>query len=126
MRNIQKNLEEGSHYEDNMELLENDIRSSTALIQENLQEYIYYEAVRLENIRRELEVRARNTLLLCTFSFVIILILVTILTRMITRSVTQPIRELCGATKKVAREIFPIRKSNPETRFRCSQTALMT
>lgn len=106
VKNIQDNIEEGSHYEENIELLDNDIRSSTALIQENLQEYIYNEAVNLENIRKDLEVRATNTLILCTISLFAIFILIVPLTRMITKSVTQPIRELCTATKQVAKGNF--------------------
>lgn len=63
---IDDNIKEGGHYADNIDLLDKDIRSSTQLIQDNLQEYTYYEAVSLENIRSNLEKRASNTLLLCT------------------------------------------------------------
>lgn len=106
VKKIESNISEGSHYEDNIEFLDNDIRSSTALIQENLQEYIYYEAVNLESIREELEIRARNTLFLCSFILSVLLLLIAVLTRMITRSVTQPIRELCSATRQVAKGNF--------------------
>lgn len=63
---IDDNIKEGGHYADNIDLLDKDIRSFTQLIQDNLQEYTYYEAVSLENIRSNLEKRASNTLLLCT------------------------------------------------------------
>ncbi|MDO4323781.1 MAG: sensor histidine kinase [Lachnospiraceae bacterium] len=103
---IDDNIQEGGHYEDNMELLDKDIRSSTLLIQDNLQEYIYYEAVNLENIRADLEMRARDTLVLCTAILGLILVLTFFMTKMITRSVTQPIRELCTATREVAKGNF--------------------
>ncbi|MDO5361676.1 MAG: sensor histidine kinase [Eubacteriales bacterium] len=106
VRTIDDNIEKGSHYEENMDLLENDIRSSTALIQENLQEYIYYETSNLENIRHMLEDRAKDTLILCTVILLILLVLILSLTRMITQSVTKPIRELCRATKQVAKGNF--------------------
>ena len=106
VQKIDDNIQNGGHYAENIELLDKDIRSSTQLIQDNLQEYIYYEAVNLENIRADLEMRARDTLVLCTAILVLILILTLILTKMITRSVTQPIRELCTATQEVAKGNF--------------------
>lgn len=103
---IEKNINEGGHYEENLELLDYDIRSSTELIQDNLQEYIYHEAVNLENIRLTLEERTKDTLLLCLVSLSVLLVLIIWLTRMITRSVTQPIRQLCAATRQVAKGNF--------------------
>lgn len=103
---IDDNIQSGGHYAENIELLDKDIRSSTQLIQDNLQEYIYYETVNLENIRSSLELQARDTLILCTVILTVILALVLILTRMITRSVTQPVRELCAATQEVAKGNF--------------------
>lgn len=103
---IEGNILEGGHYEENIDLLENDIRSSTELIQDNLQKYIYYEAVSLENIRTELEKRIGNTLLLCTASLSLLLIFIILLTKMITKSVTLPIQELCAATRQVAKGNF--------------------
>lgn len=103
---IDGNIQEGGHYAENMDLLDKDIRSSTLLIQDNLQEYIYYEAVNLETIRADLEIHARDTLVLCTAILAVILILMIFLTRMITQSVTRPIRELCVATRQVAKGNF--------------------
>ena len=40
VRKIDDNIQEGGHYAENIELLDKDIRSSTQLIQDNLQEYI--------------------------------------------------------------------------------------
>ena len=106
VEHIDDNLREGGHYAENIELLDKDIRSSTQLIQDNLQEYIYYEAVNLETIRADLEVRARDTLALCAAILVLILILTISLTKTITSSVTGPIRALCGATREVAKGNF--------------------
>lgn len=106
VQKIENNICEGGHYGENIELLDKDIRSSTLLIQDNLHEYIYYEAVNLENIRADLQKRSRNTTILCTVILVIILMLTLFMTRTIARSVTQPIRELCAATQKVAKGNF--------------------
>lgn len=106
VQKIDGNIKEGGHYADNIDLLDKDIRSSTQLIQDNLQAYTYYEAVGLEEIRGQLEQRVTHTLLLSTGILLIILILNLFLTRMITRSVTQPIRELCTATRQVAKGNF--------------------
>ena len=106
VRKIDDNIQEGGHYAENIELLDKDIRSSTQLIQDNLQEYIYYEAVNLENIRVDLEIRARDTLILCIAILTSILLINFFLTRVITHSVTHPIRELCRATRQVAKGNF--------------------
>ena len=53
-----------------------------------------------------LEDRAKDTLILCTVILLILLVLILGLTRMITQSVTKPIRELCRATKQVAKGNF--------------------
>lgn len=103
---IDDNIREGGHYAENIELLDKDIRSSTQLIQDNLQKYTYYEAVTLEDIRSKLEEKATNTLLLCTAILLLLLVMCLPLTQMITRSVTQPIRELCMATQQVAKGNF--------------------
>ena len=103
---IDGNIREGGHYGENIELLDKDIRSSTQLIQDNLQEYIYYEAVNLEAIRSNLELRARNTLILTMLILAVVLVAIVMMTRTITRSVTKPIRELCNATRQVAKGNF--------------------
>ncbi len=106
VQKIENNICEGGHYGENIELLDKDIRSSTLLIQDNLQEYIYHEAVNLENIRAELQSHSKSTVILSTVILVVIVMLTLSMTRMITRSVTQPIRELCTATRKVAKGNF--------------------
>ncbi len=106
VKKIDDNIREGGHYVENIELLDKDIRSSTELIQNNMQEYIYYETINLENIRADLAKRANVTVLLSTVILIVILVLCLLLTRMITRSVTQPIRELCTATREVAKGNF--------------------
>lgn len=106
VQKIDENIKEGGHYADNIDLLDKDIRSSTQLIQDNLQAYTYYEAVSLEHIRSQLEKRVSDTLLLCMGILLTILAVDLVLTRRITRSVTQPIRELCMATRQVAKGNF--------------------
>lgn len=106
VQKIDDNIIEGGNYVENIELLDKDIRSSTLLIQDNLQEYIYYEVINLENIRADLEITARDRLVLCTVILAVILLAMLFMTQMVTKSITQPIRELCGATRQVAKGDF--------------------
>lgn len=103
---IDDNIRLGGHYEDNINLLEKDIHSSTQLIQDNLQEYTYYEAMNLEKIRGELEKKAGNNVVFYTVMLVAVLLFSTILTQVNIKSITEPIRELCDATQQVARGDF--------------------
>ena len=50
---ILKNVEEGGHYDENMEMLDMNIRTLTSLVQEDIQKYIYDEAINMEMLRRE-------------------------------------------------------------------------
>lgn len=103
---IDNNIQEGGHYAENIELLDKDIRSSTQLIQDNLNKYIYYEVINLENIRAQLETEAKNRLILCTVILAFILIVMVFMTTAVTGSITKPIKELCTATRQVARGDF--------------------
>lgn len=106
VQKIDENILEGGHYAENIELLDKDIRSSTQLIQDNLNEYIYYEVINLENIRADLEREARNRLVLCTVILALILIIMVFMTKIVTGSITKPIKELCTATRQVAQGDF--------------------
>ena len=50
---ILKNVEEGGHYDENMEMLDMNIRTLTSLIQDDIQKYSYDEAKNMEMLRRE-------------------------------------------------------------------------
>ena len=50
---IIENLEEGSNYETNMEIWENDVQIVTALLRESFLQYIYFEVKDLQQLRSE-------------------------------------------------------------------------
>jgi two-component system sensor histidine kinase YesM len=59
---IISNTKQAGHYDENMEKLDMNIRILTQIIQEQIQEYIYYEASSLESVRKEIADEANKTL----------------------------------------------------------------
>ena len=70
---ILANVEEGGHYDENMEMLGMNIRTLTSLIQDDIQKYIYDEATNMEKLRIEV---AKS--LLSTVRFLVILLIIII------------------------------------------------
>ena len=64
VEDILKNVEEGGHYDENMEMLDMNIRTLTSLIQEDIQKYIYDEAQNMEMLRRQVASSLLNRLVL--------------------------------------------------------------
>ncbi|MGB4660103.1 MAG: two-component sensor histidine kinase, partial [Mobilitalea sp.] len=60
---IRDNPEQPGRYEDNLEMLESDIYILTELIQEEIQNYIYYETQNFEEIRQYLNEQVTNVIL---------------------------------------------------------------
>ena len=57
---IRINLEEGGHYNENIEMLDNNIYILTELINEDIQHYIYYQTRSIEQLRDSLRSRIRS------------------------------------------------------------------
>ncbi len=105
------NVEETGHYDENMVMLDMNIRILTELIQEKIQEYIYYEASSLEIMRQNISQDASFTLQITSLVFLIILICSWALSKILGREITTPIAELCRSTARVAKGDFKVRVS---------------
>ena len=81
-------------YDENTSIWENDIQGLCSMIQDYINQYIYYEILRMEALQRELQENTRQTMvgLMATSGGVLILGL--LFSAMITRSVTGPIQDL--------------------------------
>lgn len=99
----------GGHYEENMESLDLNIRVLTELIQERIQEYIYYETANLEAMRENIRADIVNAMFMSTVTVIVILLAALITSRKIVASITEPIQELCEVTQKVGRGDFEVR-----------------
>lgn len=111
IKEMEINTKEPGHYDENKENLEMNIRILTELIQEKIQECIFYEAQSLETTRQELAKEFSFTWKMSLISFGLVLLITYFLSKVITLSITRPIQALCETTKLVGEGDFTIRAS---------------
>ncbi len=102
------NVEEGGHYDENMEMLDMNIRVLTSLIQTDIQQYIYDEATNMEMLRQEV-----SSSLLFTLRVLIILLIVFVAaiyfhSRSLAKRITTPVTELVDMTQRFAGGDFSV------------------
>ncbi len=105
---ILKNVEEGGHYDENMEMLDMNIRTLTSLIQEDIQKYIYDEAHNMEMLRRQVASSLLNTIRIIIVTLLVILAAIFFLSRRLSERITEPITELVSATERFASGDFTV------------------
>lgn len=108
---IQENLQEGNHYDENIEIWENDIQIVTALLRENVLQYIYYEMRDIEQARAAYQQVYVNMIRMAAITLVVLLGIIFALSYYIPRSITRPIRELRKVTNEVANGNLEIRSN---------------
>ena len=103
---LEENISHGSLYQDNLDILNQDIYSLTTLVQSGLQNFIYTETTNYENVKASLD--AKNGQLVTTYmiTLLIVILFTTALTISAVKSVTVPIRKLCLQTSRVAKGDF--------------------
>lgn len=106
---IKENLEEGGHYDENMEMLDNNIYILTELIQDDIQYYIYYQTQSIENLRDQLNSQVQSFVTVCCMALVFVVAGVLITAVLISNSITKPVEELCGVTDKISKGDFSVR-----------------
>lgn len=106
---IEKNLEEGNKYEDNIEIWENDIQIVTSLLRETIFQYIYYEIKDMQSARTEYQDFFMIMIRFTVIAFVGIILLLIFLSYYIPLSIIRPIRELGEVTDQVARGNLSVR-----------------
>lgn len=111
IQELEFNTKQPGHYDENKENLEMNIWILTELIQEKIQEYIFYEAQSLETTRQELAGEFNFTWKMSLISFGLLLLVIYFLSWIITASITRPIQSLCETTKLVGEGDFTIRAS---------------
>ena len=96
-------------YDKNMERLDLDIRVLTELIQEQIQEYIYYETTNLEAIREGIREDVDDAVRMSSLIFLMILTGAYLISRRLMQRITEPIAKLCQVTRKAAAGDFAVR-----------------
>ncbi len=108
-KRIEENLLLGNRYEENIKIWENDIQIVTALLRENIFQYIYYEICDIQQARIGYQEFYIRIIQLIVIAFFVIAVLILFLSYSIPRSITQPIRELSEVTDQVAKGNLSIR-----------------
>ncbi len=105
---ILDNVEEGGHYDENVEMLDMNIRTLTTLVQEDIQKYIYDEAVNIEKLRQQ--VSGSLIRLICSLLAILLLLIVfsVFVSERLADRVTKPITDLCGMAEKFSKGDFTV------------------
>ncbi|MCX4374597.1 sensor histidine kinase [bacterium 1xD8-6] len=103
---LQKNINEGAPYDENMDILDQDIYVLTSLVQSGLQNYIYTETTNFENVKANLDKKNKQMVTTCLVTLLLVSLITASLTTNAVKSVTNPIRKLCDQTSKVAKGDF--------------------
>ena len=111
---ILKNVDEGGHYDENMEMLEMNIRTLTSLIQDDINKYIYDEATSMEELRREMAKSRLITLRITVMALILIVLFIYFFSKKLSKSITDPVTKLCDMTEKFAGGDFTV-SCNVET-----------
>ncbi len=106
---IRDNLEEGNRYDENIEMLDNNIYILTELIQDDIQYYIYYQTQSIEQLKNSLNDQVATFLAVFAITGFVIVMVAMIATGYVVRSITKPVQELSGAAKKIADGDFSTR-----------------
>jgi two-component system sensor histidine kinase YesM len=102
---IESNLQREDRYEDNILIWENDVQIVTGLIQESINEYIYYENKQLQIAQAENRAILVRTIQLSVIILVVVLMLIFIISLLAPIWITRPIK------KQVTREQKRLRKA---------------
>ena len=105
---IIENLEEGSNYEANMEIWENDVQIVTALLRESFLQYIYFEVKDLQQLRSEYQAFTENLISLSVIIYAGLLALILILFYVIPLGISKPLQKLSRVTDQVAKGDFNV------------------
>lgn len=96
-------------YETNMERLDLNIRVLTELIQEQIQYYIYYETMNLEDLRGGIRSDVEQAITITSVILVLILAGAFLISQKIVSGITEPIQKLCEAAEAAGSGDFKIR-----------------
>ena len=106
---IKYNLDEGGHYDENMEMLDNNIYILTELIQDDIQHYIYYQTRSMNSLKLQLNAQVEQFLIVFAVMLAVILLLVVLISAQTVGAIIRPIERLRQVTGEVAHGDFSAR-----------------
>ena len=105
---ILQNVAEGGHYDENMEMLDMNIRTLTDLIQNDIHVYINDEVGNMELVRQSVAENLRLSMKILLAMLLILLGFIYMISKNIAGRVTRPVTELCEMTEKFAGGDFSV------------------
>lgn len=106
---IEENVKTVGNYDENMRIWNNDVNSITALIQEYMMEFLYYQTKEIETIRGEMELKSIEGLVISTIFLCIMSLAAVVFSAIIPKSITRPILHLCKVTEQVSKGNLEVR-----------------
>ena len=106
---IRVNLEEGGHYDENIDMLDNNIYILTELIQDDIQYYIYYQTQSMEMMRATLNQQSFTFIVCMVLLLLALTVFVSLVETRISHSISGPLQELGQVTRQIAQGNFTVR-----------------
>ena len=108
-QDITDNVQEGGHYDENMEMLTMNVNTLTSLIQQQIQLYISNEASRMEIIRQNVTEQVKYALVSVVALLLFILLMSFSASRKLSRDIVVPLQNMAAATERFAQGDFSVR-----------------
>lgn len=109
INDVRANVEQGGRYDENMEMLDNNVYILTELIQDDIQYYIYYQTRSIGSLTTQLNEQASRFIQLCIGLIAGVVVLAIVISSLILKSITNPLERLCRVTERIARGEFTVR-----------------
>lgn len=110
---LKNNLDEGGYYDENMEMLDNNIYILTELIQDDIQHYIFYQTRSMNTLKIRLNMQVERFLIVFAIVLALTLLLVVLISAQTVSGILRPIEGLRQVTGEVAKGDFSAR-AKPE------------
>lgn len=109
INDVRVSVEQGGRYDENVEMLDNNIYILTELIQDDIQYYIYYQTRSIEQLSEQLNEQVSSFVLFCMIMVGCIVAVVIAITSLILKSITNPLDKLCRTTECISKGDFSVR-----------------
>lgn len=109
---IEKNLSANAEYDQNMEIWENDVQIVTALIKEEIFQYVFYEIRDMQAEKAEMDEFYQRAMTGSFITFVFLTLMVILFSVYLPGSFTKPIKDLVDVTDRISKGDLTVRSSN--------------
>lgn len=109
INDVRANVQQGGRYDENMEMLDNNIYILTELIQDDIQYYIHYQTRSIEKLTEQLNEQASAFIRLCIGLIAAVVLIAVLVSSLILKSITNPLQRLCRVTERISRGEFHVR-----------------